>query len=231
MWRGDSGTSSSSSNTEEIQSVLRREQELRPECSFSSSESQSCSMQNGGNYVCETIKSIFRRCPNERPCEIYRQSEKSDDQSLPNERNNNNGNGIFYSKSWSSSSSSSSSSDGSGGGIPHEAIEGMFEDAFKMFDGVMGASGGFGRIGGGLFGDRDDRNDLGPHGIFGEMFKAFAGADPLDGNGRFGGGNRRGGDGGMLEGPAGKDHEKLPPHVRARAEKEMRKIEGPGESI
>ena len=224
MWRGGNG--SSGSNNEEMQSVLKREQKLHPECSFSSSESQSCSMQSGGNYVCETIKSIFRRCPNERPCEIYRRSEKSDDQSL---HNGNNGNGMFYSKSWSSSSSSASSH--GDGGIPHEAIEGMFEDALKMFNGMTSAPGSFGGRGG-LFGDQDPGNDFGPHGIIGEMFKAFTAADPFDVRGGFGRGNfDRGGGGGMTEGPLRNDYDRLPPHVRARVEKDRRKIEGSEESI
>ena len=230
MWSGSGGTDgslnspgSSSSNSEDLQGVLQREQKLRPECSFSSSESQSCSMQNGGNYVCETIKSIFRRCPNERPCEIYRQIVKSDDQSLPNDNNGGGNSGIFYSKSWSSSSSG-----GDVGGNPHDAIEGMFEDAFKIFNGVMGAPGGFGIDRGGSFDDRDGRNNLGPDGIIGEMFRAFTGVDPFDGKGSFdrrGGGG--GGGGGIHEGP----YDRLPPHVRARIEKDSRKIEDSGENI
>lgn len=226
MWQGGSGTngslsttSDSSSNKEDLQSVLRREQGLHPECSFSSTESQSCSMQNGGNYVCETIKSIFRRCPNERPCEIYRQSEKSDDQSLPNQSNGA-GNGMFYSKSWSSSSSSSG---GDVGGIPHDAIEGMFEDAFKMFHGAMGAPGGLGNGRGGLFDDRDIGNDFGPHGVIGEMFKAFTGMDPFNRRG----GSSGGGGGSVYEGP----NDGLPPHIRARMENGSRKIEDSGERM
>ena len=48
----------------------RPDSKEHPECRYSSSTAKECS-SNNGKYTCETIRRIFKSCPNTRPEKIY----------------------------------------------------------------------------------------------------------------------------------------------------------------
>ncbi len=85
----------------DFSSVINKDKESNPNCSYTSASQQSCSMVNG-DYVCEILKKITRHCPNKRPVDIMKKTttEKMDKGSMINDsndnfRNNNNFNNQF----------------------------------------------------------------------------------------------------------------------------------------
>mmetsp|Transcript_6168 Transcript_6168/g.9305 ORF Transcript_6168/g.9305 Transcript_6168/m.9305 type:complete len:183 (-) Transcript_6168:67-615(-) len=61
---------------------IEEDRKNHPGCSYSQSFRKMCSNKNGEGFICENIKSIMRKCPNERPVEVFRNIEKTTDDSL-----------------------------------------------------------------------------------------------------------------------------------------------------
>ncbi len=64
----------------ELSSVLKRDQEEHPGCSYSQSKSSMCRLVNG-DRSCETLRKVLRVCPGRTPVEIYSASEQSSGES------------------------------------------------------------------------------------------------------------------------------------------------------
>ena len=138
---------------ESFTNTLQQEKQAYPQCTFSTSESQSCSMTNGKDYICETISKIMRRCPGQSPVEVFRRSTKCDKNDMPSNEGN-----FSYRKSWSSSSQHSL---GDAQSLPK-----IFDEAMKLFSGHSFET---------------DDNSL-QKDIFGELFKSFGGGSGVGKN-------------------------------------------------
>ena len=71
------------------ESAIQNDSLQYPTCHYSHSSSKSCSNVKN-SYVCETLKSILRHCPNKQPVEIFSKKniENSDNSSFTNHSNN-----------------------------------------------------------------------------------------------------------------------------------------------
>jgi hypothetical protein len=99
----------------EADRIIEEDKINNPNCSYSISSSESCSLQNGSNFVCEAITRIMRNCPRETSKEIFRKTETKDQDGLPATDFRLEGKGIFLSPS------------------PTD-IFGLFGDFFKDFE-------------------------------------------------------------------------------------------------
>lgn len=86
--------------TESEAAVIQRDKQQYPDCSYSSSMSESCSTQEDGKFVCEIIKNLSRLCPGENPVTVLSRKETVDNPSSSDSS--------IQHHSWSSSSSHSS---------------------------------------------------------------------------------------------------------------------------
>ena len=60
-----------------MEDVVKNDNKKFPHCGYSTSSSMKCNTTEEGHYVCETIKSIQRLCPGERPIVIYNEKEQN----------------------------------------------------------------------------------------------------------------------------------------------------------
>jgi hypothetical protein len=60
--------------------VIEADRKEHPHCSYSTNVSNSCGHdEKKGKFVCDTLKSIQRNCPNEAPVIVFRKESKGDD--------------------------------------------------------------------------------------------------------------------------------------------------------
>jgi hypothetical protein len=64
-------------SSEETQRLIAKDKEEHPNCDYSVSTSKSC-RQTNGKMECETLHRVLRYCPGEGPCEILRNTLKSE---------------------------------------------------------------------------------------------------------------------------------------------------------
>jgi len=64
-------------SSDETQRLIAKDKEEHPNCDYSVSTSKSCRQANG-TMECETLHRVLRYCPGESPCEILRNTLKSE---------------------------------------------------------------------------------------------------------------------------------------------------------
>jgi hypothetical protein len=60
--------------------IIEADKKKHPNCHYSESLQKSCSQTND-DFLCETVRSVLRLCPNERPVQILNKVERSTDPS------------------------------------------------------------------------------------------------------------------------------------------------------